>query len=332
MASIEYSSTDTGAPQMAGNVPGSLLGVLKAVLVNGYGDKQPLGWELMFEDTAAYVAVYRPREGSRMFLCISDNTAVHQNSHGCFAKAIAYESMFSPQHGIHPCPLLQDYDNGVCGYIYKTVQNNNLAKQWKIIGDSCGFYLITFPMSDRTVSYNMRGSVAYFGDYITILANTISNKYNWITWTKGADKFGGSKEGAGNAIMRNGLTQLKGAKYAMMDSAGSFIRAASGATASGADIFYNSNKIPYNNYANNLPVYCQYRLGHDGAYFGAMPGLFEPLTGQDYKRDLIYYDAMDENNTMISIPTAIGRGYAIDYASYYGRISILIGERFRYAF
>lgn len=328
MASIEYSSTDTGAPQMSGNAAGSLIGVLKAVLVNGYGEKQPLGWELMFEDTTTYDVVFRPREGSRMFLRINDH-GQHNNQVGRFAKAIAYENMFSPHHGIHPCPLLQDYNNLDCGYIYKTHDNTSLAKQWKIIGDSCGFYLITFPLSNWTVSYNMRGSIAYFGDYIPVLANTVSNKFNWITWTKKADHFGHQPTDTTNAIMRNGLTQLKGAVYVTLNSTGTLVREAGGGN---TDMFYTSNKITYTNYANNLPLYGQYRLGHSGTYFGAMPGLFEPLTGQDYKRDLIYYDAMDENNTMISIPTARGRDYSITHASYYGRVSILIGERFRYAF
>ena len=40
-----YRSTDEGAPQLSA-AAGSLKTVLKACLTNGYGTKQPLGWEM----------------------------------------------------------------------------------------------------------------------------------------------------------------------------------------------------------------------------------------------------------------------------------------------
>ena len=44
-----YRSTDEGAPQLSA-AAGSLKTVLKACLTNGYGTKQPLGWEMQYED------------------------------------------------------------------------------------------------------------------------------------------------------------------------------------------------------------------------------------------------------------------------------------------
>ena len=58
-----YRSTDEGAPQLS-DAPGSLKTVLKACLTNGYGTKQPLGWEMQYEDghaPAGAVSTTAPR-------------------------------------------------------------------------------------------------------------------------------------------------------------------------------------------------------------------------------------------------------------------------------
>ena len=58
-----YQSTDTDAPQLA-NAQGSLKTLLKACLVTGYGDKQPLGWAMPFEeDNKGVCTEYRYTDG-----------------------------------------------------------------------------------------------------------------------------------------------------------------------------------------------------------------------------------------------------------------------------
>ena len=49
---------DTGAPSLApGN--GNLQDLLKAVLVDGYGSYDPLGWSMEYDDTLNDVRVFR---------------------------------------------------------------------------------------------------------------------------------------------------------------------------------------------------------------------------------------------------------------------------------
>lgn len=56
-----YLSTDKDAPSIDSN-PNSVQTILKACLVTGYGEKEPAGWSLPFEDTAKGVKVLKPAD------------------------------------------------------------------------------------------------------------------------------------------------------------------------------------------------------------------------------------------------------------------------------
>ena len=74
-----YSSTDASAPVLTGQV-GSLIAVLDACLVNGYGTKTAAGWTKPFAD-ASNTAVYRSGSGSRAFFrFFDDGTAATQKT------------------------------------------------------------------------------------------------------------------------------------------------------------------------------------------------------------------------------------------------------------
>ena len=100
-----FRSEDASAPELK-YVNGSLIALLKAVLVNGYGTTQSLGWTLEFEDATANLAVFRMKGGTRTYIQVDDNavgnTAVGQ------ASIYAYETMSSVRDGIGPCPALSE--------------------------------------------------------------------------------------------------------------------------------------------------------------------------------------------------------------------------------
>lgn len=66
-----YSSSDTSAPQLTG-AAGSLLAVLDAILVNGYGAKAAAGWTKPIAN-AGNVGHYKQGAGSGFFVHINDN-------------------------------------------------------------------------------------------------------------------------------------------------------------------------------------------------------------------------------------------------------------------
>jgi hypothetical protein len=64
-----YKSTDTSAPSLTGQA-GSLITLLDAVLVNGYGSKAAAGWAKSFSGTNQ--ATYRPGAGTQFYLHVND--------------------------------------------------------------------------------------------------------------------------------------------------------------------------------------------------------------------------------------------------------------------
>lgn len=335
MASIEYSSTDVGAPQMGGNAAGSLVQVIKTVLVDGYGSKPALGWELMYFDATTFTYVFRPKTGSRMFLKIVDDASFNQNS-AYRAASLSYENMFSVMNGVHPCPPEQNFRNNQAGFISKTAENTPTVQKWKIIGDSTGFYLIIFPTSSKPSNYNNVGIWHYFGDYVCFGHDTPRNQYNWIMITGNNFPYIYGTGHSGNntaCIMRNPYTQVKGSRgvnfnshfgyverLAISGTAYTFTQDGSGRFASG-----QSN-------IGGLPVYAPVFIrdqGYNTYMLGAMPGMFDILCASEYKQNETYYEELDEKNKLVCIPVPPSNDYIHQK---HCRIAFLIGEKFRHVF
>jgi hypothetical protein len=120
-----YRSTDSGAPSI-GRSLGSIITLLDAVLVNGYGSKSPLGWSKQYSGTNA--AMYLQGTGSSgCTLYVSHNTYA-------------------------------DYADVVCG-LYQPTSITDTAKnkfnasyainiyapeaKWVVVGNEKAFYLFT---------------------------------------------------------------------------------------------------------------------------------------------------------------------------------------------
>lgn len=335
MASREYSSTDTGAPQMGGNAAGSLVNIIKTVLVDGYGDKLPLGWELMFIDPSTYTYVFRPKTGSRMFLkLVDDGSATLKNGSYCYMKANSYENMFSAFMGIHPCPPEQEVNQGNSGYVLKTGVNNTTVQRWRIIGDDCGFYLITFPFSSQA-AYENHGMVYYFGDYVCVGSDGAKNQYNWfmLTKSKANNARGFTYSNGQTCIMRNPYTNTKGSKYVYLLGTDSYVERSALNSSYAPFIDYLGAGCSGPSHINGLPVYSQVRIRaqeYNSYLLGSLPGLFDVITTAQVRKNQIYYDVLDESNKLVSIPIATVQ-FPVNNADH-GRLAFLIGEKFRYVF
>lgn len=70
-----YYSTNSEAPQID-RTPNCVQTILKACLVTGYGDKEPAGWSLPFEDNEKGIKVLRPPQGvhNDFYLKLSNDT------------------------------------------------------------------------------------------------------------------------------------------------------------------------------------------------------------------------------------------------------------------
>jgi len=180
MPSVLRESTDASAPILTAEV-GSLIHVLKKVLVDGYGDKTALGWSIMLEDEDVNECVFRANSGTRFPIKISDN---RDEPRSAFVKA--YESMSDINTGYGMCPFTTDIEHSC---ILKSSNNSGSAPiPWKIIGDDKGFWFIT-KASHAQYPDNIQYSFwfpHYFGDYTAL---SIQNKYNFMTLTQRSDSY-----------------------------------------------------------------------------------------------------------------------------------------------
>lgn len=126
-----YKSTDPGAPVLSGQA-GTLINVLDACLVNGYGAKPSAGWTKSYSGTNK--AAYRMPPGTNQhYLRVDDSNAQH-------GLMVGYESMSDVDTGTGPFPTAAQMANGV--FLYKSATANSTARAWYLITNGKIFYLI----------------------------------------------------------------------------------------------------------------------------------------------------------------------------------------------
>lgn len=126
-----YRHSDLGAPQLTNRSPSELINILKKCLVEGYGDKNPLGWTLEYEDVGSVAAAFRndPVVGSGGYVKVysatgADGTGV--NFRMKVAKSMMDINTFIDDTGFKTYDLDYSQQGGA----------------WQVIGTSRGFWLI----------------------------------------------------------------------------------------------------------------------------------------------------------------------------------------------
>ena len=129
-----YRSSDASAPTLNGTA-GSLIAVLDACLVNGYGSQTALGWGKPFSGTNQ--AVYRAASGARHYLQILDD--------GTFVTSAArnfnirgYETMSAVTTGTNPFPSVTQAATPTG---QKSSTLDSVARPWLLVGDALTFYM-----------------------------------------------------------------------------------------------------------------------------------------------------------------------------------------------
>lgn len=152
-----YRSTDSDAPVLTG-VLGSLIALLDAVLVNGYGSKAALGWTKEF--SGGYKAVYRPPTGIRLYHRFDNSFGGNATNVQYFTSA-TYESMTSVDTGAGTSELLYQY-------LTAYAEGASTVRAWIIIGDNKGFYLF---VRGNTLSQPSGGpKIAWYGEGIPLIS------------------------------------------------------------------------------------------------------------------------------------------------------------------
>lgn len=138
MAVTVYKSTDAGAPALTGQV-GSLVALLDAILVNGYGAKPAAGWTKAF--AGANLAAYRNNvaTGTGFYLAVNDN-APGATAGAREAQARGFEVMTTVSAGTGAFPTTAQL--AVSGVpIRKSSFADATSRPWKAYADNKTFYL-----------------------------------------------------------------------------------------------------------------------------------------------------------------------------------------------
>lgn len=154
-----YLSSDASAPTLTGQAS-SLVGVLDACLVNGYGAKSAAGWAKEF--TAANLAVYRPPSGTRFRLRVDDSGSQE-------ARLIGYREMSAVSVGTDPFPTPSQFSGGL--YSRKSETADTTARSWMLVASERCFYF--FPHSNAAdffsdPTYTHISGQFFFGDIDTV--------------------------------------------------------------------------------------------------------------------------------------------------------------------
>jgi hypothetical protein len=133
MAITVYRSTDTSAPTLTGQA-GSLITLLDAVLVNGYGSKAAAGWTKAYSGTNK--AAYRLGSGTQFYLRVVDDGTTS----AAYGRILGYESMSDVDTGTNGFPTNVQVSGGL--YAHKSSTADSTARPWMIIACDRGIYFI----------------------------------------------------------------------------------------------------------------------------------------------------------------------------------------------
>lgn len=151
-----YRSTDSSAPVLTGQV-GSLVTLLDAVLVNGYGAKSAAGWTKPYSGTNK--AVYRNNSttGTGSYLRVDDNIT----SYAYRAYVNGFAAMTGVDTGTDAFPS-STLTYSVWG---KSATQDATARPWVIVADKFRFYIFVRGSENGSDWAN-----GFFGDIISYKA------------------------------------------------------------------------------------------------------------------------------------------------------------------
>ena len=159
-----YRWDDTSAPTLTGENT-SLIALLQACLVDGYGSQSAAGWTKPYDDGSGTKAVFRNSSttGSGMYLQVDNTVAAN------YGLCQAYESMTDVDTGVNP--FIESY-TGV--YMYSSYNTGTEERPWILIADDRYFTLITWvDLAAASLISTARSfiSTLFFGDGISLHAS-----------------------------------------------------------------------------------------------------------------------------------------------------------------
>lgn len=158
MAARFYLWTDVGAPTLSGTA-GSLITVLDACLVNGYGSKVGAGWTKTY--SGVNLAAYRMTTASPatgFYLRVDDTGATG-------SRVVGYETMSDVNTGTGAFPTSAQFSGGL--HLTKSSGAGATARPWAVFAENRSFYITILGNSTTNIGVDSWASSMFFGDIIS---------------------------------------------------------------------------------------------------------------------------------------------------------------------
>lgn len=289
-----YRSTDASAPVLTGQA-GTMVAVLDACLINGYGAKAAAGWGKPFSSTN--IGAYRAATGNRLYLRVDDTAAQE-------ARIVGYETMASitPASSAGTFPLPAQVSGGL--FVRKSDTSDSVARSWVLIASEKFFYFLPYsvgPDPAGATTHNSTSGYMAFGEinsykpgdaYNTlIMAPAVTNISTGVFGTN--TKTTGFVAANGHYMARNHLqfgNSIQVCKTTILDP-----------TSTSSTFGSSGNYPPFPDSVmgglNVSPVVVG-ESGHNGSYVsrGVMPGLWAPL----HNAPMNHYDVVNGTGDLAS--------------------------------
>lgn len=148
-----YRSLDVGAPELSDSTAGSLITILRACLVDGYGSRTAAGWTMPFSDLPNNKAAFQSVSG--------DSVQIDDNNDYRWASALGFKTMSALDVGTEQYP---DNDQIGAGNEYRIFKRYNTAvtsSNWAMIVSDNWFYFVN---NDADTTRNYPAGF-FFGQY-----------------------------------------------------------------------------------------------------------------------------------------------------------------------
>ena len=256
-----YRSTDSGAPLLS-NTNGSLIAVMRACLVDGYGTKAAAGWTAPFTGTNL-IAFRQGVGGNNRFLRVFDGGP--DSSANRVAKVRAYEAMTAISTGTGPCPTLGQMAGDGATISYFQASRTSPNPSWVLVASSSFFHLIVEQADGDTYPEYMA-----FGKFFSDLPGDIFNDV----------LLAGSQPGAGwtgyASAVQNGTWVMRSDTGALGALATDLLLdARESVNAVRSTIGWGATYSPYPDRVRSGLLQSQPTLFCDGYRRGRVPGLWE---------------------------------------------------------
>lgn len=170
MTVTTYRSTDASAPSLTG-LAGSLLTVLDACLINGYGSQPAAGWSKPFANSGNLGCYKNGTGGTGFCLAVNDNGP---GAGGALeARVTGFQSLSSVSAGSGQFPTSAQMPIGTGQLVVrKSATANSTVRQWTLVADATCFYMFveTGDITSPTTTYAWM-----FGDFFSYASGDTFN-------------------------------------------------------------------------------------------------------------------------------------------------------------